>query len=113
MSVAFERGDLVFFRHLRRGQETQSGGIVVDLDEGLLTVALPQGVEVWNMRSALFGSAWRVEHTPRSMSEDEVLEFAAQRLAELRRRPPVLMEPEDDRAFANEAHAHASTAHTH
>jgi hypothetical protein len=89
---------------------------VIGLDDGLLTIALPQGIEVWNMRSAHFGSAWRVEHTPHSMTEDEALEFAARRLAELRRRPPVLVEPEDDRVFANEAHAHHSHddgAHAH
>ncbi len=106
MTIEFERGDLVFFRHLSRGAETQSAGIVINLDDGLLTIALPQGIEVWNMRSTLFGSAWRVQHTPRAMTEDEVVAFAVQRLAELRRRPPVLVEPEDDRLFTNEPHAH-------
>lgn len=106
MTTAFERGDLIFFRHLSRGSETQSAGIVINVDEGLLTIALPQGIEVWNMRSSLFGSAWRVEHTPRAMTEDEAVTFAVQRIAELRRRPPVLVEPEDDRLFVNEPHVH-------
>ena len=116
MSVQFERGDLVFFRHMSRGEEAQSAGIVIGLDEGLLTIALPHGIEVWNMRSALFGSAWRVQHSPRSMTEHEALEFAAERLAELRSRPPVLVEPEDDRVFTNETHEHHSHedgAHVH
>ncbi len=108
MSVQFERGDLVFFRHGRGGKEHQAGGIVINIDDGLLTMALPQGVEVWNMRSSEFGSAWRVEHTPRAMSEDDALAFAAQRLLELRQHPPVLVEPEDDRPFAHEDHHHPS-----
>lgn len=106
MGVRFERGDLVVFRHLQRGEETQSSGIVIDLDDGLLTIALPQGVEVWNMRSAHFGSAWRVEHTPGAMTEDEALAYAARRLEELRRRPLVMVEPDDDRPFRLEPHEH-------
>ena len=118
MSVQFEAGDLVLFRHMSRGVEAQSAGIVIGLDDGLLTIALPHGIEIWNMRSALFGSAWRMQHTPHAMTEDEALEFAARRLAELRGSPPVLIEPEDDRAFANEPHAHHShddgaQAHVH
>ncbi len=114
MTTQFERGDLVFFRHLSRGVETQSAGIVINLEDGLLTIALPQGIEVWNMRSTLFGSAWRVQHTPRTMTEDEAVAFAVQRLAELRRRPPVLVEPEDDRPFTNEPHSHGPhDDHTH
>jgi hypothetical protein len=104
VGVQFEPGDLVMFRHLQHGRETQSGGIVINLDDGLLTVALPQGVEVWNMRGPGFGSAWRVEHTPGPLTEDEALAFAAQRLAELRRHPLVLVEPEDDRLFTSEPH---------
>lgn len=118
MGVQFERGDLVLFRHEQDGRETQSGGIVIDLDDGLLTIALPQGVEVWNMRSPRFGSAWRVEHTPGAMSEEEALAFAVRRLAELRRHPLVLVEPEDDRPFTVEPHephhhSHEGEAHGH
>ncbi len=107
MGVQFERGDLVLFRYEWRGQELQSGGIVINLDDGLLTMALPQGVETWNMRSPRFGSAWRVEHTPGVMTEDQALAFAAERLEELRRHPLVLVEPEDDRLFSAEPHEHA------
>lgn len=106
MGVHFERGDLVLFRHEHDGRETQSGGIVIDLDDGLLTIALPQGVEVWNMRSPRFGFAWRVEHTPGPMSEEAALAFAVRRLAELRHQPLVLVEPEDDRPFTAEPHEH-------
>ena len=114
MGVEFERGDLVMFRHLREGVDTQSGGIVVSLDDGLLTVALPQGVEVWNMRGPHFASAWRVDHTPGPMTEVEVLEYAAVRLRDLRRRPLVIVEPEDDRLFSPEPHSHgAGEMHTH
>ncbi len=111
MGVRFERGDVVVFRHVQRGDDTQSSGVVIDLDDGLLTVALSQGVEVWNMRSALFGSAWRVEHTPGAMTEGEALAFAARRLEELRRRPLVLVEPEDDRPFRLEPHEHELHGH--
>ncbi len=113
MSVRFERGDLVAFRYVHDGDATQSAGIVIELEDGLLTIALPQGVETWNMRSSLFGSAWRVEHTPGPMTEDEALAFAARRLAALRRSPLVLVEPADDRPFAGEPHEHASGAHDH
>jgi hypothetical protein len=106
VGVQFERGDLVFFRHLANGEETQSGGIVISLEDGLLTIALPQGVEVWNMRSALFGSAWRVEHTPRPMDEDEALDFAEMRLDELRRRPLVAVDPADADPFVHREHSH-------
>ena len=107
MGVQFERGDLVAFRHLEHGAETQSAGIVVDLEDGLLTIALPHGVEVWNMRSSTFGSAWRIEHTPGAMTEEEVLAFAVERLEALHRRPIVVVEPGDDRPFTAEPHSHA------
>jgi hypothetical protein len=113
MSVQFERGDLIFFRFRQRDDDLQSGGIVIALDDGLLTVALPHGVELWNLRSAQFVSAWRVEHTPRAMDEDEALEFAAHRLSELRRRPPVLVDPADDHPFVHEQHAAGEHAHAH
>ncbi|MBM4416495.1 MAG: hypothetical protein FJ035_09755 [Chloroflexi bacterium] len=110
----FERGDLVVFRSTEAGTETQQGGIVLALSDGLLTVALPHGVEVWNMRATRFVSAWRVEHTPGAMTEDEALAFAARRLGELARRPLVMVAPEDDRAFGLEAHAqHHAGAHAH
>ena len=47
------------------------------------------------------------------MTEDEALDFAAHRLAELRRRPPVLVDPADDHPFAHEHHAHDEHAHVH
>jgi hypothetical protein len=112
MTVQFERGDLVFVRHLNHGAEVHSGGIVIALDDGLLTIALPHGVEMWNLRSAQVMSAWRVEHTPRAMTEDEALDFAAHRLAELRRRPPVLLDPGDDHPFVHEHHGDGEHSHS-
>lgn len=111
MGVEFERGDLVVFRAIEAGAETQRGGIVLALDDGLLTVALMHGVEVWNMRSAQFVNAWRVEHAPGAMSEPETLTFAARRLDELQRRPLVMVAPEDDRPLTIEAHHHGANSH--
>ena len=110
MSVQFERGDLIFFRCQRDGVEVQSGGIVIALDDGLLTVAVPHGVELWNLRAPQFVNAWRVEHAPHAMSEDAALDFAVRRLAELRRQPPVLVDPADDHPFVHEHHAHGDEA---
>ena len=48
--IAFVPGDLVFFERVVRGVEAQAGGIVLGVDDGLLTIALPHGVELLNMR---------------------------------------------------------------
>ena len=91
-----EPGDLVFFTHVEHGGVERSGGIVIAIDDGLLTLALPQGVETWNMRSTQFVNVWRVEHAPRALGSKEALAFSEERLAELRRRPLVLVHPDED-----------------
>ena len=102
----FIPGDLIFFAQVQHGEEVQTGGIVIALDDGLVTVALPHGVELVNMRSALFARAWLVEHAPREMSADEALAFSRDRLAQLRQARLVLVHPDDERApAADRAHA--------
>ena len=102
----FIPGDLIFFAQVEHGKELQTGGIVIELADGLLTVALPHGVEVVNMRSALFARAWLVEHAPREMTAGEAFAFSRERLAQLRQAPLVLVHPDDERApAADRAHA--------
>ncbi|MFN8639695.1 MAG: hypothetical protein U0360_09630 [Dehalococcoidia bacterium] len=113
MSVRFERGDLVGVHHVRQGEETQSVGVVIDLDDGLLSLVLPHGVEVWNMRSTLFVRTWRIEHTPGAMTEEEALAHASRRLQELRRHPLVMVEPGDEPPFRLEPHEHDHREHAH
>lgn len=117
-STSFVPGDLVFFVYMDGGEPRQTGGIVIDLDEGLLTVRLPHGVELYNLRSPIFGRAWRVEHAPHEMTPEEALAFSHERLAELRRKPMMMVHPEDEGYRAPEEHSHADHggrghSHTH
>ncbi|MEZ4502993.1 MAG: hypothetical protein R3C39_10240 [Dehalococcoidia bacterium] len=96
--VRLEPGDLAFIVELRDGREHHRGAIVLDVDAGLLTAAFAHGVEVINMRALSFVRAWRVEHTPRSMTEDEAYAYALTRLDALRRSPLVVVDPGDEDA---------------
>ncbi len=89
-------GDLIFFVYSEAGEQVQTGGIVVSYDDFLLTVALPHGVEIINMRSSIFGRSWRVEHAPYDMTSEEAIEFSKIRLEQLVRTPPMLVHPLDE-----------------
>ena len=102
----FVPGDLIFLVYSEGGEPLQTGGIVISLDDALLTVAMLHGVEVMNMRSPVFARAWVVEHAPRSMTPEEALEFSYRRLEELSRTPPVVVHPLDEGYRPPEPHDH-------
>lgn len=102
----FVPGDLVFFVYSEAAEQVQTGGIVISYDDFLLTVALPHGVEIINLRSPIFGRAWRVEHAPYDMTSEEAFEFSKVRLEQLARKPLVLVHPMDEGYRPPEEHDH-------
>ena len=109
----FVPGDLMFFVYMEAGEATQTGGIVISNDDALLTVALPHGVEVINMRSPVFGRGWVVEHAPRQMTPEEALAFSRRRLEELSQRPMIVVHPQDEGYRAPTEHKHPTHEHDH
>lgn len=82
----FVSGDVIFFVYSEGAEQVQTGGVVIALDDALLTVALPHGIELINMRSPVFGRGWIVEHALRAMTPVEAEAYSRDKLRQLRAR---------------------------